>query len=114
MGIATLLRRSKGNSKRIARIFVVALFFLTAITGIVTVSTQKASAATYQAAWIDTRTIKLIVTNPQNNGGTRTDEYNFVDSNPNDANRTFKGPLSGASAKCPAAKPPVITLNDRP
>lgn len=108
------MRQGKGDSKRVSRIFVAALLFLTTITGILTVFTQEAAAATYTAAWIDTRTISLTVTNPQNNGGTRTDEYNFVDSNPNDSNRTFKGPLSGASAKCPADKPPVITLNDSP
>lgn len=114
MGIATSLKDMRGSHNRIVRFFASTFFFLIATAGILVLYAPDVSAATYRAAWINEANIKVTVITTARNGQETTEEFTYTDSNPNDTSRTFKGPLSGGALRCPADKPPSLTLGSSP
>lgn len=117
MGIAISRKRNTDGRSRLARILVLALVFVATGVGIFLANVQQASAQiTYKAAWVNDRTIKLNVTiTTQGRGGsnTSTADFDYIDSNPNDTNRTFRQQNRPAT-KCAADKTSLITLGSSP
>jgi hypothetical protein len=107
MGIAISRNNKRGSRKTLFRTLSTLAGFIGVSFGVLLLNTQSVSAATTYA-WINDRTINATTV-----AGRITTEVNFIDSNPNDTNRTFRD-TSGTTNYCNNGVTNTISLGSSP